>query len=169
MCSLIFLTLQLILVVVEDLHWADSGTLDMLLTFLQAGLEDPWSGGCMFAFTTRPSSSFPTHTRNTRDKLANVRCELAVCPENVQIHMPCTTYRETKLTHKKHDSPTTVSLLHIHNRTPLPWMCGYQQTYAVRHPAPHPLSCLHLPLSPWFGVTARFHSPRLEQGVLPRC
>lgn len=57
------------LVVIEDLHWADAGTLDMILTFLQVGREDPWYGGCMFLLATRPASAFPAHHRKTRDKI----------------------------------------------------------------------------------------------------
>lgn len=64
---------QLVMIVIEDLQWVDSGTLDMLLAFLEAGQEGPWQGGCMFLLSTRPASTFPQHLRCTRDKIATKR------------------------------------------------------------------------------------------------
>jgi len=49
----------------------DSGTLDMILAFLEAGKEEPWEGGCMFLLATRPASTFPQHLSATRDKIVD--------------------------------------------------------------------------------------------------
>lgn len=67
------LCVQLVLVVVEDLQWADAGTLDMIYSFLQAGQEENWVGACVFLLTTRPASTFGTHLRLTRDKITSMR------------------------------------------------------------------------------------------------
>lgn len=67
---------QLVLVVIEDLQWVDSSTLDMILAFLEAGQQEPWEGGCMFLLSTRPASTFPRHLLNTRDKIVNQRLVL---------------------------------------------------------------------------------------------
>lgn len=69
----ILLCSQLVVVVVEDLQWVDSGTLDMILAFLEAGKEEPWEGGCMFLLSTRPASTFPRHLSSTRDKIVEQR------------------------------------------------------------------------------------------------
>lgn len=65
---------QLVVIVVEDLQWVDSGTLDMILAFLQeAEQKEPWDGGCMFLLSTRPASTFPAHLSSTRDKIVAER------------------------------------------------------------------------------------------------
>lgn len=69
----VFLCSQLVLIVIEDLQWVDSGTLDMILAFLEAGKEGPWEGGCMFLLSTRPASTFPQHLTSTRDKIIEQR------------------------------------------------------------------------------------------------
>ncbi|CAB1106927.1 unnamed protein product [Ectocarpus sp. CCAP 1310/34] len=70
----VLLRYKLVVIVVEDLQWVDSGTLDMILAFLQeAEQEGPWDGGCMFLLSTRPASTFPAHLSSTRDKIVAER------------------------------------------------------------------------------------------------
>ncbi|CAN0371868.1 unnamed protein product, partial [Scytosiphon promiscuus] len=49
------------MIVVEDLQWVDSGTLDMIQAFLEAARTECWEGGCLFLLSTRPPSTFPAH------------------------------------------------------------------------------------------------------------
>lgn len=73
-CLVLRVIAQLVVIIVEDLQWVDSGTLDMILAFLQeAGQEGPWDGGCMFLLSTRPASTFPAHLSSTRDKIVAER------------------------------------------------------------------------------------------------
>lgn len=55
--------------VLEDLHWADADTLEMIIAFLRETEADEWPGGCMFIMTTRPSSAFPAYLREKRDRI----------------------------------------------------------------------------------------------------
>ncbi|CAM9916141.1 unnamed protein product, partial [Phaeothamnion confervicola] len=63
-----------IAVEVEDLHWADAGSLDMIMSMVKEGNSaGSGVGGLAFLLATRPVQAFPSHLRKRYAKLKAMR------------------------------------------------------------------------------------------------